>query len=347
MLHLFSSVMRIAENGRLPDSVCRLGIRNLLRRRLTALEEGSPEQHSERFRQFLTDCRNSPIAVLPERANEQHYEVPAEFFQTVLGPHLKYSCGDWTTAESLEQAEDAALEVTCRRAQIQDGMDILELGCGWGSLTLQMAERCPSGRILAVSNSESQRQFIQQRAAERGLSNVDVVTADMNDFSTDRSFDRVVSVEMFEHMRNHEKLLGRIRGWLVPAGKLFVHIFCHSRHAYLFETHDEKDWMARHFFSGGMMPSEQLLMRYQKDLRLTDHWRWSGLHYARTSEAWLKRLDQNTPRMSELFADIHGPDQAVVWINRWRLFFMACAELFGFRNGNEWWVSHYLFERPD
>lgn len=346
LLHMFGSALHAAEKGMLPDPVCRLGIRRLLKQRLEALQTGGVEQQNERFRQFLADCRSSPVAVVPEIANEQHYELPAQFFETVLGARLKYSCCEWSKGvDTLEQAEEAALATTCERAGIEDGMRILELGCGWGSLSLWMAAQYPHSSIVAVSNSASQRAFIERRMADQGLTNLQVITADMNSFSTDQKFDRVVSVEMFEHMRNHQELMRRISTWLTADGKLFVHIFCHRLHSYLFETQNEQDWMARYFFTGGMMPGESLLLRQAQHLRLADQWRWDGRHYERTSNEWLKRMDQHIQPLTSLFAETYGDAQAQIWINRWRMFLMACAELFGYRGGSEWWVAHYLFEQ--
>jgi len=344
---LFGTLMTAAENGVMPDAICRSGIRKLLRERLNSLNTESVEQQNETFRAFLSNCRSSPIAVATELANEQHYEVPAEFFSTVLGSRLKYSCCEWPQGTySLDEAEESALKTTCTRANLSDGMQILELGCGWGSLSLWMAKHYPNSQILAVSNSNSQRTFIENKAQQSGFGNLTVVTSDMNDFSTQRTFDRVVSVEMFEHMRNHEELLRRISGWLKPAGQLFVHVFCHKQHAYLFEPASEQDWMARHFFSGGMMPSENLLPRYHRDLNLVDQWRWDGRHYEQTCNEWLKRQDAATDELQTLFSKTYGEENANLWLNRWRIFFMACAELFGYQNGSEWWVAHYLFEKP-
>ncbi|MEQ9410266.1 MAG: cyclopropane-fatty-acyl-phospholipid synthase family protein [Fuerstiella sp.] len=348
LFHLINSAMTAAENGTLPDRLCRVGIRRLLKKRLQLLESGGVEAQQERFRRFLDDCRESSVAELSGLANEQHYELPTAFFQKVLGKRLKYSCCEWSPGVvALDQAEEAALTTTCERAGICDGMDILELGCGWGSLSLWMAEQYPQSRITAVSNSRSQRAYIRSQVDRLNLKNLEVLTADMNTFDTDHRFDRVVSVEMFEHMRNHAELLRRISGWLNPQGRLFVHIFCHRLHSYLFETRGDADWMARHFFSGGMMPGESLLTHYQQHLELKDQWRWDGRHYERTCNEWLRLLDRNTDQLRGVFENTYGPARAKAWLNRWRLFFMACAELFGYRDGSEWWVSHYLFQQRD
>lgn len=346
LMHVFNSALHAAERGRLPDPVVRAGIRRLLGQRLSALQTGTVEDWAKRQHQFIESCRQSPVAVSPELANEQHYEVPADYFYAVLGPRLKYSCCEWRdNTGTLGQAEEQALRTTCQRADLHDGQQILELGCGWGSLSLWMAEHYPNSRITAVSNSHSQRNYIQQQAREAGFDNLTVVTADMNDFDTEEPFDRVVSVEMFEHMRNHEQLMSRIAGWLRPNGRLFVHIFCHHRFAYLFESKDERDWMSRVFFSGGMMPNEYLLPGYQRDLRIEKQWRWDGRHYERTCNEWLRRQDRNQVEIRELFSQTYGRAESELWLNRWRMFYMSCAELFGYRNGQEWFVAHYRFQK--
>jgi len=345
------SLIDFAERGQVPDWLIRMGIRRLLRRRLEEVTSRFVD-HSLAGRgelltsQFAEEMRNSPMVVAADSANDQHYEVPPEFFETVLGRHLKYSCGLWATDDvSLDNSEAAMLQLTCQRAEIEDGMRILELGCGWGSLTLWMAEHYPACRITAVSNSAPQRRYIERQCAERGIGNVEVLTNNIADFRPDRQFDRVVSVEMFEHVRNYELLLNRIADWLHPDGKLFVHIFCHRQFAYPFETNGASDWMARHFFTGGIMPSEDLLREFPDDLGVSGQWHVSGLHYSRTCEAWLEKLDANADSLRELFGRELGAREASVQLQRWRMFFMACSELFRFRGGEEWGVGHYLLTR--
>ncbi len=338
----------IVEQGLVPDKVSRAGIRRLLKTRLKELQPDNCEQVARNVRSFIDMMDKSPVAVLSDKANEQHYEVPVEFYRQVLGPHAKYSCAYWGKGvRHLAGAEQRALELTCDRAHLHDGLDILELGCGWGSLTLFMAERYPHANITAVSNSHSQRQHIEQEAARRGLTNLVVLTADMNDFDIPQQFDRVMSVEMFEHMRNYRRLLARISGWLAPGGLFFMHIFCHRNSPYEFVDRGPTDWMSRHFFSGGIMPSDDLPLHFQEDLKLLHRWRWNGRHYEKTLNAWLARMDQRRAQLMPVLQKTYGAEQANTWWARWRLFFMACAELFGYARGNEWWVSHYLFERPE
>ena len=330
------------EAGKVPDALTRVGIRQLLKSRLKSL---ATADHDHSIAEFVRATQAQPIAVVPQKANEQHYEVPASFFQHVLGSRLKYSCCYWSEGiDSLDQAEVEALRITCQNANLHDGMDILELGCGWGSLSLWMAEHYPNSQITAVSNSTSQREFILGRAKQLGLSNLTVITADMNDFRASKSYDRVVSVEMFEHMRNHRRLMQRINDWLRPDGRLFVHIFCHKNSPYLFRSDGELNWMGRHFFSGGMMPSQDLLSLCGSPMSLESQWKWNGNHYAKTCRAWLGKQDDAWSSIQSIFEMTYGANQSRRWHNRWRLFFMACEELFAFNGGDEWFVSHYLFK---
>ncbi|MEQ8636285.1 SAM-dependent methyltransferase [Gimesia maris] len=336
--------IELVERGWAPDVIVRRAIRKLCAQRLSNLETGDPESNSKRQQKFIDASRQGPIALVPEKANEQHYEVPAEFYKNVLGSHRKYSCCYWPEGvETLDEAEASALSETCQHADIQDGMSILELGCGWGSLTLWLAENYPDSRITAVSNSHSQREYIEQQAVARGVADrIQVITADMNEFIPEETYDRVVSVEMFEHMRNYEQLLQRIAGWLNEQGKLLIHVFCHREFAYEFNDQNADDWMGRHFFSGGIMPSDQLLTQFPEQMRVTKQWRWGGEHYQKTSEAWLSKLDQQRKTILPILVDTYGKREAARWLIRWRLFFMAVAELFGYREGTEWYVSHYL-----
>ncbi len=337
-----------AERGVIPDPLLRLAMRRLMAARLRSEALDDVEARHQQFQHRLADLREGPLALHTDAANEQHYEVPAEFFRRVLGRHLKYSCCLWRPGvNSLDEAEAAMLALSCERAGLSDGQDVLELGCGWGSVSLWMAGQYPHSRITAVSNSASQREYIMSQARERGLNNLQVITADMNDFATDQQFDRVVSVEMFEHMRNYRELLHRIRGWLRPGGQLFVHIFCHREFLYPFETEGEYDWMAQHFFTGGVMPAESMLAYFQDDLSLLRQWRVDGRHYERTSNAWLARLDTSRAELLQVFADVYGERDAARWLQRWRMFFLAVAELFGYAGGREWYVAHYLFQRRE
>ena len=332
------------EQGLVPDGVVRGAIRRLLRARLAELRVDDAEHVAEETARFVAEMNQSPIAPVPHKANQQHYELPPDFFAEVLGPQRKYSACYWNAgAESLGAAESDALDITCQRAGLADGQRILELGCGWGSLTLYMACRYPHASIVAVSNSLPQREFILGEARRRGVGNITVLACDMNDFDIDSRFDRVVSVEMFEHMRNYRRLFGSIARWLTPQGKFFLHIFTHRCVPYAFVDRDADDWMSRYFFSGGIMPSAGLPLHFQDQLSLQRQWAWSGVHYARTANAWLANLDERRARVRPILAEVYGLDQTDLWLQRWRIFFMACAELWGFDHGREWFVSHYLF----
>jgi cyclopropane-fatty-acyl-phospholipid synthase len=336
------------ERGIVPDPMLRAGIRRLVRERLRETRADDPAGTMNLTAEFVREMRRAAVAPLPHKANEQHYEVSDEFFRHVLGHHRKYSACWWPEGvDTLDGAEAAALAETCRRAQLADGQDVLELGCGWGSLSLWMANHYRGSRITAISNSHSQRAFIEGEARRRSLANLRVVTADMNGFEAGARFDRVVSVEMFEHMRNWPELFRRVRGWLRSDGRFFMHVFVHGGAAYAFEARDVNDWMSRHFFSGGMMPSDDLALYFQDDLRILQRWRWSGTHYARTANAWLANQDARREAIWPVLEHVYGAADAGLWWTRWRLFFMSCAELFGYEDGRRWWIGHYLFEpRP-
>ena len=331
----------------LPDWLVRPGIRRLLAQRLrdeAALAQGDRGAYLDRY---AADLRRRPIAENTREANTQHYEVPAEFFQLCLGRRMKYSgCLYPTGRETLDEAEEAMLAVYVERAQLADGQSILDLGCGWGALSLYLAGRFPHAQITGVSNSASQRDHIEKAAREKGLRNLRIICGDINTLDLPPgAFDRVVSVEMFEHLKNYERILANISRWLKPAGKLFVHIFTHDRFSYHFVPQGPSDWMARHFFTGGQMPAHDLLACFQGHLALVADWKVDGTHYQRTAEAWLRNLDAHHARIHSLFALIYGSGQATRWCSYWRVFFMSCAELWGYRDGREWGVSHYLFEQ--
>lgn len=341
---LLRSFGHLLEKDVLPDALVRAGIRHLLAERLRLESKGDPEAQQEHLSSFIQTLKASPIAVDTSSANQQHYEVPTRFYELTLGSHLKYSSGYWPEGvNDLDAAEEAMLKLTCQRAELTNGQQVLELGCGWGSLSLYMAARYPASSFVVVSNSRTQKQHIDAQAMERGLRNLVVVTADMNVFETEERFDRIVSVEMFEHMRNYERLLERLSTFMKPDGKMFIHIFTHREYAYLFEVKDETDWMSKYFFTGGMMPSDHLLLYFPEHFQIERHWRVSGTHYHHTAEAWLRRMELHREEILKIFAETYGADQALRWFSYWRIFFMSCAELWGYDNGREWFVSHYLF----
>ncbi len=341
-----SIALQLAEKGLLSDAVIRMGIRRLCQSRLREIAEQDCERTQANLIAFIEQMQLAEIAPLPEKANAQHYEIPAAFYQYCLGINRKYSSCFWLPdTQTLDEAEELALAQTCAHARLGGPLQILELGCGWGSLTLWMASHYPDAQITAVSNSASQREYILQQAKTRGLSNIHIITADMNVFDIDQTFDRIVSVEMFEHMRNYALLYAKVARWLKPGGLFFKHIFVHRSTAYTFDVKAEDDWMSQYFFSSGMMPSDQLPLYFQDDLKIIDTWRWNGTHYQKTANAWLTNMDSHHAELTPVLQSIYGQADAERWRQRWRIFFMACAELFGYNQGQTWWVSHYLFSK--
>ena len=336
-MSMISTATAVIERLPVPDTIIRLGISHLVGR----THRGRPANGEVDDETFSAAMRSFPIAANTEEANAQHYELPPDFFGLILGPHRKYSSGFFMRdGESLAEAETNALGLTCSHADLRDGQAILELGCGWGSLSLWMAAGYPAARITAVSNSHAQRQFIQQTARDRGLSNLTVITADMNEFTTPERFDRIVSVEMFEHMANWEPLLARARQWAYPDGRLFLHVFSHTGAPYRFDAADADDWIARYFFTGGIMPSHGLVRRFPHLFNVEKEWRWDGRHYQRTAEAWLANFDARSGEIDAILREVHGAD-AALWRRRWRLFFLSVSGLFGHDGGGAWGVSHY------
>ena len=342
---MISRSVRLVEQGWIPDQVIRFGIRHLCKIRLKELARDNPERFIENNRKLYHDATREQIAVETKKANKQHYELPTEFFKLVLGNYLKYSCSYFKTGrETLTEAEVNTLGLYADRAQLIDGQSILDLGCGWGSMTLYMAERYPNSRITAVSNSHTQRQYIESELGKRGLSNVRVITCDINYLELTETFDRIVSIEMLEHVTNHQVLFAKIASWMNNDALMFVHIFTHLLAGYRFMVKDETDWMAQYFFSGGMMPADQQFLHYQKELCVIDHWVLNGSHYEQTANLWLKNMDHHKQKIMTHFKATYG-NSYKIWFQRWRVFFMSCAELFAYRNGSEWVVSHYLFTK--
>lgn len=336
----------LLEKNRIPDFLIRIGIRKLLKQRLKKENKGSSEANQRHLMDLIKELKKSPIAINTVEANEQHYEIPTEFYQYCLGKQLKYSSGYWKEGVTdIDVSETDMLEITCQRADLSDGQTVLELGCGWGSLSLFMAAKYPKSTFTVVSNSRTQKIFIDGQATARGINNLTVITTNINDFKPEQIYNRVVSVEMFEHMRNYEKLMQLVSNALKPDGKLFVHIFTHKEYAYKFEVIDETDWMSKYFFTGGIMPSDDLLLYFNKNLSIEKHWHVSGMHYSKTSEAWLQNMDRNKSKIIPLFQKTYGNKEALKWWVYWRIFYMACAELWAYKNGEEWLVSHYLFQK--
>lgn len=346
----YEAAMRVAlaslERNLLPDAVVRRLTRLLLASRLRLGYLPSADLQLASLLDFKRSLEDMPIAVETDKANSQHYELPTSFFKLVLGKNLKYSCCYFQDKSStLEDAENAMLGLYCERAQVKDGQSILDLGCGWGSLSIYIAKKYPNCCITGICNSITQKSHIEEQCRDLQLSNVKIIVADIGKFEMEASFDRVISIEMFEHMKNYKELLKKISKWMKQDSLLFVHHFCHKTFPYHFEDKNEDDWITRYFFAGGTMPSANLLLYFQDDVTVVNHWLVNGMHYARTSEEWLRRMDQNLASIRPIFETTYGKDSATKWIAYWRTFFIAVAELFGYSNGEEWMIALYLFKK--
>jgi cyclopropane-fatty-acyl-phospholipid synthase len=332
-----SAMIGTAERVPLPDLLIRAGIQRLCSRTATRLASGNAESDAA----FVREMAARAIAGNTAEASTRHDEVPAAFFAQVLGPNRKYSsCFYKEPVSTLREAEEEALRQTIEHADLADGQSILDLGCGWGSLSLSMARQFPQAQITAVSNSNSQREAIEAKAASRGLKNLRVITQDVNLFDPQQQFSRIVSIEMFEHVMSWRELLARARCWLAPNGRLFMHIFTHRAASYLFDSDDRDDWIAPYFFTGAVMPSHHLIRQYDDLFAIEKEWRWSGVHYQRTALDWLNNFDRNRDQIESILRTVYGNDTAL-WMRRWRWFFLATAGLFGYADGSEWGISHY------
>ncbi|WVZ79649.1 hypothetical protein U9M48_027204 [Paspalum notatum var. saurae] len=340
------SVLAALERNLVPDAVTRRLTRLLLASRLRQGYLPSAPLQLRSLLEFVHSLGEMPIAIETDKAKSQHYELPTAFFKLVLGRNLKYSSCYFTDGSStLEDAEVAMMQLYCERAKLQDGQSILDVGCGWGSLSLYIAKKYRNCSVTGICNSTTQKAFIEEQCRENELSNVEIIVADISKFEMERSFDRIISIEMFEHMKNYKSLLKKISTWMKEDSLLFVHLFCHKTFPYLFEDSNDDDWITRYFFSGGTMPSANLLLYFQEDVSVVNHWLISGTHYARTSEEWLKRMDKSITSIRPIFEKTYGKESATKWIAYWRTFFIAVAELFGYNNGDEWMVAHYLFRK--
>ena len=337
---------KLLDKDLIPDFLLRIGIRRLLKQRLKDEKKENKEAQQKHLLNLVEELKNSPIAIETKAANEQHYEVPTQFYQYCLGKHLKYSSGFWKEGvKDIDTSEKDMLDITCERAELQNGQEVLELGCGWGSLSLFMSAKFPKSNFTVVSNSRTQKIYIDEQAKLRRINNLTVLTIDINNFNIDKKFDRVVSVEMFEHLRNYKLLFNKIASLLKDDGKMFVHVFTHKTYAYKFEVIDDTDWMSKYFFTGGIMPSNDLFSYFNDDLKIVDQWIVNGTHYSKTSEAWRQNMDKHKTEIIPLFEKTYGKENATKWWVYWRIFYMACAELWGYDKGNEWMVVHYLFTK--
>ena len=330
-------LLSLAESGFIPDALIKIAARYISNRRLN---EQSDDENKDKIISVLS---RGVVAEKTHNANEQHYEVPPEFFNYVLGTNLKYSCSLFDDADSLDDAEESMLKLYIDRADIKDGHEVLDLGCGWGSFSLYVAERYPDINITSVSNSSDQIAYIKNEAHEKGLSNIKAFRMDVNNLELNKKFDRIVSIEMFEHLRNYKLILNYLNHALKPDGKLFIHIFCHKKLTYLYEMKNNFDWMTKYFFQGGIMPSKDIFQYFEDELEIINQWDINGNHYSKTCKAWLNNHYKNKKKILDIFEKHY--DEPKIWFNRWRIFFLSCEAFFALNNGREYFVAHYLFKK--
>ena len=330
-------LLLLAESGFIPDALIKIAARYISNKRISksSIDYDKPE--------IISALSKGVVAEKTSDANKQHYEVPPEYFYHVLGTNLKYSCSLFDNVNLLDEAETSMLELYIERANIKDGHKILDLGCGWGSFSLYIAKKYPNTNITSVSNSSDQITYIKNEAQKRGLPNIKAYRMDVNSLELNTQFDRIISIEMFEHLRNYKLILSSLNNLLKPDGRLFIHIFCHKKLTYFYEMKNNFDWMTKYFFQGGIMPSKDIFEYFDDELEIINQWDINGNHYSKTCKAWLNNHYINRKKILDVFQKHY--DKPKIWFNRWRIFFLSCEAFFALNNGKEYFVSHYLLKK--